>query len=170
VELADNGILSELGLQPCVCYRVEVTTLGTSYLEVCNGVPFFVVDETGRALVQPDVVRLEAPWSYQSGSGTESRTPSQLEIAFLARRGDSPTRWSGHKMLLYREAVVRVGDVVQVLGEGVHEPDSDPRRMGEGYRSGPPQRLRMRGTWRKPLVIRCEPRSSPQLPGGHASP
>ena len=57
-----------------------------------------------------------------------------------------------NKAIQYLEAVIHVGETVAILGSAVREPDPDAP-PGDGYREGPPTRLRFTSSARYPLRI-----------------
>jgi hypothetical protein len=119
-----------------------------------EGAPFLLHDASGRAIVDPAGAEVVLASAVHSRSGTfDDATPA--EEAFLARYDHASTTW-GLSGIRFTEAVIAPGAFVAVLGAGVREPDP-AARPAEGYRSGPPTRLRLTSSRQHPLVIGDDP-------------
>lgn len=115
------------------------------------GVPFQLVDRTGRALVDPRGAEVALTFDGTSRSGT-FRDADPAQEAFLQRHGKTSKGWVFNKGLRYKEAMIEVNEIVAVLGQGIREPDPEMAPVLD-YRSGPPTRLRLTSSPRFPLVI-----------------
>ena len=51
------------------------------------------------------------------------------------------------------EGVIEIGETIAVMGQGVREPDPDAAAKAQGYRGGPPTRLRLGGSARHPILL-----------------
>ena len=149
--------------RPCVYYIAKVEQLHStgrsSYwrtiVSESEGVPFVLVDETGRAIVDPTAAKMALDFDSRSSSGTfDDATP--IEEAFLTKYGVTSRGWVFNKSIRYTEAIIGVGELVAVLGAGVREPDPNAA-PAEGYRSAPPTRLRLTSSSMYPLVISDDP-------------
>ncbi len=147
---------SPLTDQPCAAYVVvveEPMSQGHMHgfrqvLSEQRAVSFAVVDESGRARVEPDVVRveLEAEESSEVGGLT---TPNEAQQALLLRHGHS-----GARARRFREGILEPGAQVAVMGNArwLDDPSSasDP-----GYRgTGAARVLELSGRQDAPVVIR----------------
>jgi hypothetical protein len=139
----------------CVYWRVIVSEYQSSrdmdgndtsgwsqILDQRNGLPFLVVDGSGRALVDPAHAEVALVADAESEGG------ERLQM-FLLRYGISPRR-----NVRYTEAVIEPGEVVAVAGAGVREPD--PEGTGGAYREAP-TRLRIAASPSVPLLISDRP-------------
>jgi len=150
--------------RPCVYYIAKVeqhhsngkSSYWRTLISEKQGTPFALVDPSGRAIVDPRNAELALDFDSRSRSGTfDDATP--VEEAFLARHGHKSAGWMFNKGLRYSEAVIEIGETVAVLGSGVREPDPDGAAGADGYRDGPPTRLRLTSSPKFPLVISDDP-------------
>jgi hypothetical protein len=148
----------------CVYYIAKVeqrrsngrSTYWRAIITEQRGVPFMLVDATGRAIIDPGSAELALDFDNRSTSGTFDDATS-IEEAFLARHGQKSQGWVFNKGLRYREAVIEIGETIAVLGSGVREPDPDAVQAAAGYREGPPTRLRLTSSPKFPLIISDDP-------------
>lgn len=149
--------------RPCVYYIAQVeeqrstgrSTYWRTIASETRGVPFVLVDGTGRAIVDPNGAQVALDFDGNSKSGTFN-SADPVQEAFLARHGQKSQGWVFNKTLRYREAMIEVGETIAVLGSGVREPD--PYAPPEAaYRGAPPTRLRLTSSARFPLVISDDP-------------
>jgi hypothetical protein len=127
----------------------------TRIIKEAKGVPFPLVDGTGRALVDPQGADVLLTFDGDSRSD-EFHDADPVQEAFLRRHGqNSKGRWV-NKELRYKEAVIEADDTVAVLGQGIREPDPE-MALAQDYRTGPPTRLRLTSSPRFPLVISDDP-------------
>lgn len=157
-------MLAPLTGRPCVYYEVVVqksrrTKQGTRWSEILRetcAVPFAIHDGTGRAIIDP--YQHAGVWlvrdAQQYSAGAHTTTPAQQ--ALLDRHGAAPPGWLFDPTLRYLEAVISVGELVTVLGQGVREPDPDGPPAAD-YRGLPAMRLRMAGAPDRLLVISDDP-------------
>lgn len=148
--------------RPCLMYIVtveqlesETSTMWRQIIFESNGVPFTLIDQSGRAFIDPTVAHTLLKLDREGQSGPFAPVDPSKE-ALLTRHGYTSTSWMFHAKLRYREAVVDVGETVVVLGFGVREPDPDGTPTG-GYRTAMPLRMRFTGTATYPLVISDDP-------------
>lgn len=153
-------IEAPLSGRPCVCYEILVEEYRSSnnsgswreLLREVQGVSFFVIDATGRALVDPVGCQVTLVDDFSSKSGTwDDANPR--EQAVLARHQQQATGWVFNRTLRYKEGVISVGEVIAVAGRGVLEPDPDAVGKVTGFREGPPMRFRMSGAAQAPLLL-----------------
>jgi len=135
----------------CVFYRVQVTgtqpgkTTMKPLIDESRGVPFFVEDETGRALIDPMDARVDLvadAWSDEHSFDV----PTPRTDALLERHGFGSLSHAWRSNLRMRESVIVVGDRLTLVGFGVRE--GDPTTSA--YRTGATQ-LRMGGSVKHPL-------------------
>lgn len=159
---APHTLLSPLTRRQCVCYQIIADTYGGQVIHEFYAVPFFVDDGTGRALVDParGVVRVIKSHERRL---TLDETGTENEREFLARYGLGEIHPGGYR---FREGIIEAGDVVEVIGAGVHEPDPEAVGTERGYRDLPTMRLRLMHSARNPLLIRHAPENRLALPPG----
>jgi hypothetical protein len=121
---------------------------------------FFVVDGTGRALVEVANAHVVAVQDHHQSSGTFDDASPELE-AYLARHGESSTGLLGfNKTLRYREAVLELGEEVAVLGRARWEIDPHATSgEGAGYRGGAKRLVLEAPETEGPLLVSDEPGS-----------
>jgi hypothetical protein len=150
--------------RPCVYYIAKVeqhrstgkSSHWATIITEQRGIPFMLVDASGRAIIDPRNAEIALDFDGRSSSGSfDEATP--VEEAFLARHGHKSKGWLFNKGLRYREAIIAVGETIAVLGSGVREPDPDGAAGAAGYRDGPPTRLRLTSSPKFPLVISDDP-------------
>jgi hypothetical protein len=156
--------LSPPGVAPlsgraCVFYEVIIEELRggknkrwVRLVRDVQGVPFAVVDDTGRAIVDASGAKLALHHDVTTRSGTLDDADAR-EQALLARHGISSTGWVFNKTIRYLEAVLEPGETVVVAGQGVREPDPDAVAQVAGYREGLPTRLRLTSSATFPLYV-----------------
>ncbi len=145
--------------RPCLYYialvEQQVSTGRSSYWKTIikeeMGVPFQVVDISGRAIVDPRGAEVALTFDGTSKSGTFNDA-DPIQEAFLQRHGHSSKGWVFNKGLRYKEAMIEINEVVAVLGSGIREPDP-MMAPAQDYRSGPPTLLRLTSSPKFPLVI-----------------
>ncbi len=139
----------------CVFYEVSVVQdhgkSSSTIIHELQGVPFYLEDGTGRAIVDPRGAEVVLEQDFSTSSGTlDDATP--VETAFLQRHGKEPKGWVFNKSLRYRESIIGIGESVAVLGAGVREPDPDAP-PSQDYRGAMPTRLRLSNAREHKLVI-----------------
>jgi hypothetical protein len=117
-----------------------------------HGVPFAVVDDTGRAIVDASGAKLALHHDVTTRSGTLDDADAR-EQALLARHNIAATGWVFNKTMRYSEAVIEPGETVVVAGQGIREPDPDAVGQVAGYREGLPTRLRLTSSATFPLYV-----------------
>ena len=160
VAVANEALEAPLTGRQCVYYEAIVKKDegedSTTLIREERGVPFFVEDDTGRALVDPHGATIAVVVDSHTCSGTFA-DPTAAEKAFLDRHEESGTGWIFNRSLQYREGVLEPGELVAVLGRGVREPDPGGVHAARGYRDMPAMRLRMQSSDRQPLYISDDP-------------
>lgn len=150
--------------RPCVYYEARVEEYKSrgksgSWVTVIRevaGVPFFVRDSSGEALIDPSGANVAIDTDSKTKSGTfDGATPT--EEAFLNRHGRESKGWVFNKSLRYREGVFEPGETVAAFGTGVREPDPGGVNAAQGYRGMPPTRLRLRHSHAGPLYLSDNP-------------
>jgi len=156
---AGRALEAPLSGRLCAYYSIAVLerSRGTA-TEVASeqeGITFFLNDGSARGVIDP------AHALISSGYDHKLDVPRALiddrQRAVIARHPRA-RRTSGDE-LLFREAILGIGERVVVYGAGVHEPDPDAPAGEQGYRDGRATRLRFTGTARFPLVISDDPKS-----------
>lgn len=108
---------------PCVFYSYAVeervrSGKNTRWKTIASGIserPFFVLDATGRVLVVPAGATLILPDERISKANWLGELPP-LALAGLRRLGIATHGWMGSKTLRCREALIRQGESIYVLG------------------------------------------------------
>ncbi|HEX7841933.1 MAG TPA: GIDE domain-containing protein [Kofleriaceae bacterium] len=134
------------------------TVLGSEWKQIIKeerGVPFQIVEGTGRVIVDPRGAKVALTFDGSSRSGT-FHDADPVQEAFLQRHGKTSKGWVFNKDLRYKEAMIEVNETIAVLGQGVREPDPE-MALAQDYRTGPPTRLRLTSSPRFPLVISDNP-------------
>lgn len=140
--------------RPCLVFKVTVEEKREhwdTWIVEQHGVPFVLVDDTGRALVDPSAAKVSLEVDSQTQSGTFD-DPTPIERVFLERHQQTGVAWVFNRTLRYNEAIVAVGERVAVLGSGTREPDPDAPPTS-AYRGAQPTRLRLTSSVKYPLVI-----------------
>jgi hypothetical protein len=115
---------------------------------------FEVVDESGRAVVDPLHAQVSSRFDYASSKlrGHATALIDKLDLA---------GRFGRKERFRFREAVLGLHEAIAVFGAGVREadPDAASRAAERDYREGVPMRIRMTGTARYPLMLSDDPRA-----------
>lgn len=130
-------------------YRRGGATAWQTLREEQEGVPFELVGEGGRAVIDPTDAWISASFDHKA----KLDDPRAAQIwERLARSFESP------RDARIEEATLAIGENVCVFGAAVREPDRSavhaPTTAEMGYRDAMPMRLRFSGTPKFPLVIR----------------
>jgi hypothetical protein len=139
-------IRSPVGEHDCIGFRVDVERVDGGQPTVferqaCGA--FSVADGSGTVDVEgPFLFGLDAEGNYST------MRPRLLEA--LEAAGAAPLEIASYRGFAFREALLRPGDRVTVVGQVFLEPD--PRANAIGARS-PPLALRMTGSRQHPIVI-----------------
>lgn len=100
-----------------------------------GGVEFLLEDETGRAVIDPVLLRAAVVEDVKSQSGIWMEPSPRME-AFLTRHALATTGALGlHKAIFYREGVFEEGETITVVGLGTSELDPSERTSMSSYRS-----------------------------------
>lgn len=158
----DGAVLTApLSARPCVFWAIEVIEmLGEDWptrgvVDERRGIPFVLAQDGHRAVVDPAVVVTNIVFDHESkSSGLYGIDQLQKAIIddFVPHRS-----WQYTETLVFREAIVEVGERVSVLGSGTREPDPDAAQV-VGYREGARTRLRLTGSTQFPLALTDDPR------------
>ncbi len=148
-------LTAPISQRPCVFFEVSVVEnhgkSSSTIIHELQGVPFYVEDASGRAVVDPRGADVVLEQDYSTSSGTlDDATP--IEEEFLRRHNKEPRGWVFNKSLSYRESIIAIGEQVAVLGSGVREPDPDAPPT-QDYRGAMPTRLRLTNSRVHKLVI-----------------
>ncbi|MCP4445970.1 MAG: hypothetical protein GY811_11585 [Myxococcales bacterium] len=153
---------SPLTGRPCAFYEIIVEEyknhLGLTsggwqrVIRDAQGQDFLIDDGTGRAIVDPTDPEVVITIDAQTSSGMTD-DPTVREMDFLKSHGFVGKGWVFNKTLRYREGILESGESVAVMGRGTLEPDPDGANGVTGYRDGPPMRVRLRSSSKRPLLI-----------------
>ena len=124
VAAGEETLKSPLSGTKCVAYHFLVEQKsrgqhGASWIDIVKdrqGVPFFVVDESGRAEVDPRDAELELSEDHHARSGLLSGPPAKLTKVMKSRYGVSTKGLLLNKTLRYTETVLAEKDEVYVIG------------------------------------------------------
>jgi len=160
LSLLDEALIAPLSGRRCAAYIVEVDGIRSSadhiptFADEMKCVSFVIRDQTGRALVHPEHVRVALKDSTRSRP--DDQTPA--EEALLRRLAEDATLSSG---LRFREGVIEPGAIVAVLGHGVvslDEAADGPNEHRGGYREPAGQtKVTITGSSRAPVLISDDP-------------
>lgn len=164
------GLYAPITGRPCLMYLVAVEQLDKSngsdeWRQIIlerNGVPFLLIDKTGKALIDPTIAHTVLKLDREAKSGPFDAIDPSKE-AFLARHLHTSKSWLFHAELRYREAVIDIGETIAVFGSGVREPDPDGIPNGD-YRAAMPLRMRFAGSAKYPLIISDDPKATLRTP------
>lgn len=164
VDALDGQLLeAPLSGRPCVHYSIVIDEYfvgGYRELELAqhqDSVPFILVDDGHRAVVDPSHARISAVYDHV----TESRAAFDADPrqrALLARYKLLERGWFATASLRYCEAIIEIGGSISIVGSGAREidPTSSADRI---YRERGSTRLRMAGSASTPLLISDHPGS-----------
>jgi hypothetical protein len=149
---------------PCIYYQVEIqafdpasVTWVTVHAE-SQGLPFLLRDHTATALVAAGGWQISVDRDARFLPASWQRSAAMRRL--LDRRG---LEWLRRRRLRYRERLLRDGQAVAALGQGMREPD--PAAAPVDYRT-PALRLTLRAGRRAPIYITDRlGRSRAQRPG-----
>jgi hypothetical protein len=172
----DNAMQAPLSGRACVYWVIEVIddhgldwpigvsgmasmlTPKTTLVHDARGVPFVLEEEGHCAIVDPTSAQISLVFDHTSKSkaafDANEHQRAVLETHDLVQRN-----WFNTTGLVYREAIIEVGERIWLLGSGTREPDPDPRAASDGaYRSNTATRLRLTSSAQHPLCITDDPR------------
>jgi len=155
-------LIAPLSKRPCAHFGLKIerreSTGNTSYWKTIvnesESQPFWLVDPSGRALIEAIVPNVVLNLDAHRTSGTFNEATPDLD-ALLARHGHSSRGWVFNKNIRYTEGVLEAGEIVAVVGLCKLETDPDPQAEGGGYRERP-MRLVVRATDQGELLITDE--------------
>jgi len=131
-------------------YRGTAEELGSEQ----EGIPFTLRDGTATAIIDPAHATISSGFDHKVDLPS-SDVADERQRALMVRH--ARTRWAPGE-LLFREAILGVGERIAVYGAAMREPI--PESGGEqGYRDGGATQLRFTGTARFPLVLSDDPKS-----------
>lgn len=140
--VGDAQLVAPLSQRPCAYYKLVVERNHPQpqpperIAYQARGQSFVIEDESGRALVDPDLALVEVDYDRQLEIDGRGRLPQP--VVELLRRLDVV----GEKVIV-REGVLAMGEVVVVHGRMVHEADDDLGTAASGSEQRP-RRLRVR--------------------------
>jgi hypothetical protein len=149
--VGDASLVSPLSQRPCAYYKLVVERVHPQPQPVeriayqARGQSFVIEDESGRALVDPDLALVEVDYDRQLEVDGRGRLPQ--EVVELLRRLDVV----GEKVIV-REGVLAIGETIAVHGRMVRELDDDAARA-IAEPGGPARRLRVRAPGRDRVLI-----------------
>ena len=153
IEELERTIVAPLTGRPCVYYDVQIRNSvgmdpGDVIITETSGVPFVLADATGTAIVDPGGAVVKRLWDtvYGSPSDFDAKRVSKV----LERHGYPHPSMVWRSRLHLTEVILAPGDVVEVVGAGIREPDPDGG--ADGYRTTK-TRIRMVGSAKSPLWI-----------------
>lgn len=130
-------------LQKCVYFYSSVHEQSSSgsdawkeILAETKRMDFWLEDDTGRALIRAEKLKIAVIRDVELSSGTLNDAPERLE-RFLARHGQKSTGWVLNRSLRYKEGLFALEEYIAVLGKARWEHDPDPKQAGKGYRDAP---------------------------------
>ena len=139
-------LTSPLGREACIGFWLEVqpTDQNESHVvtkEDCSA--FSITDDTGR-------IHVEGPFMVALELENDWVTVPREHFGLLEAAGVKTSDLVRDGKFAFREALLRPGDRVSVLGQALLEPDSGSRTA----RSDSPARIRrMRGSRRQPVIV-----------------
>jgi hypothetical protein len=143
----------------CVYYRILIASFDAGYLRELateqDAVRFVLEDRGHRAVIDPTHATFSTGFDHESTSRAATDADI-MQLTLLERHALASHSFFGIDALLYREAIVGVGERITVVGAGTREPDPDAMPMGS-YREHAVTRLWLRGSARFPLVISDDP-------------
>jgi hypothetical protein len=145
----------------CVYYKYTIEEYRRSgkhsrWITVKNGdsrIRFYVQDDTGKILVNPDEASIEIPvdGEYNSGSGQD---PSACVLDFLDASGIKHEGFFGwNKTMRFREYFIAPGDTVYVMGTA----DTDLQRKEKNKENGADNLIIHKGENNKTFYISDQP-------------
>jgi hypothetical protein len=159
----ETALTAPLSQRPCVYWSIEILEdRGIDWptrtlIRDDRWVPFLLEEDNHRAIIDPTeaVVSLEFDFTSRSKAAFDA---SKDQKALLEAHNLVNRNWFTTEELVYREAIIEIGERVWVLGSGTREPDPNPRSTGGAYRDGPATRLRLTSSAQHPLCITDDPR------------
>jgi hypothetical protein len=158
----DGAVLTgPISGRPCLYWAIEVIEmLGEDWqtrglIDARRGIPFVLAQDGHRALVDPAAVITNLIFDHENkSSGLYGIDKLQKAVIdeFVPHRS-----WQYTELLVFREAIVEVGEKISVVGSGTREPDPDAAQA-VGYREGTRTRLRLTGSTQHPLALTDDPR------------
>ncbi|MCA9666675.1 MAG: hypothetical protein KC503_13845 [Myxococcales bacterium] len=121
LELVDpaNPLIGPLSERPCAHYALTVEQKSgkssSTIIDEKQTQDFWLVDETGRALVQAEGAQILLTIDARRKSGTGKDAPPRLE-KMLEERGKKSKGWVFNKNLRYREGALEPGETIAVMG------------------------------------------------------
>lgn len=139
--IGDAQLVAPLSQRPCAYYKLVVERNHPQpqpperIAFQARGQSFVIEDESGRALVDPDLALVEVDYDRQLEIDGRGRLPQP--VVELLRRLDVV----GERVIV-REGVLGIGETVAVHGRMVHDVDDDIGTVGSA--GARPRRLRVR--------------------------
>jgi len=131
-------------------YRGTAEELGSEQ----EGIPFMLRDGAASAIIDPAHAVISSGFDHKIDLPSSDVADERQRTLMLRH---PRTRWAPGE-LLFREAVLALGERIAVYGAAIREPIPDADGE-QGYRDGGATRLRFTGTARFPLVLSDDPKS-----------
>lgn len=162
VEPLDSRVLeAPLSGRICAYYSLVVLERHRSVRELATeqqGIPFVLAAGTQHAVIDLDHARISSGYDHKRDV-RELRELDDRQRAILGHHDLFVHHSFLNRELLFREAVLAVGEQIVIFGAGMREPAPEVPEGERGYRDGLAMRLRFTGTRRFPLVISDDQRS-----------
>jgi len=148
LEAVGPPMTSPIGIENCVGFMLEVRYAGgddddSPMFTKEDGGAFSVTDDTG-------TMHVEGPFRIVVDSKDDWSHLEREDLDVLEEENVPTTGLIGNPSFLYRERLLRPGDLVSVLGQVFLEPD--PAAPAVGFRS-PALARRMRGAAGRPVLV-----------------
>ncbi len=117
-------MFSPFSKKDCVYYKYTVeeyrrSSGGSGWAMVEKGerrIPFYIKDDSGMVMVEPDGATIQVPMDYEYESGLKKDPPNSV-IEYLYAKGESyKNLFNWNKTMRFREYLIESGDYVYVLG------------------------------------------------------
>jgi hypothetical protein len=136
LELLDpaNPLVGPLSERPCAHYALAVEQKSgkhsSTIIDEKQTQDFWIVDESGRALVQANIAQILLTIDARRKTGTGKDAPPRLE-KLLQERGKKSKGWVFNKNLRYREGALEPGETIAVMGlcRVEHDPQGGTRKV-----------------------------------------
>jgi hypothetical protein len=161
--LSGEPLIAPLSQRSCVYWSVEILEdRGIDWptrtlVHEERHVPFVLEEDHHTAIVDPTHALVSLLFDFTSRSRA-AFDANKEQKALLATHNLINRNWFATEELVYREAIIEVGERIWVLGSGTREPDPNPQTADGIYRTGPATRLRLTSSAQHPLCITDDPR------------
>ena len=158
---ANSHIQAPLTGRRCALYRLLFQTDSSEYpgdferinfCEVSESVPFWIEDNSGRALVFPEGAQVEIRFDHEETKHAGQKVdPARQQLLQTHALVDS--QWIRDTRIHSSEAILVEGKRVTVYGYGFREIDREGQAHVTGYRGTTPMRLTFRMHKKHPLLL-----------------